>query len=377
MDFCGPFSIELLQKALLYLIAATVGAFLWAPLLTRFLYKYNLTRRSDYDFTLRDGERSKKVGTPIMGGLLVIITVTVITLLFNWERKYTYVPMGVMGIAALLGAADDVLNIFGKKRRDRRISQQINLIKVHKLWRTKLWYAFTLPWTIFRRLVSCFGSHPGRGIQVHEKLSLQFLAGAVTAWWIYFKLSPYWHSLRVPFDGQFNVGWWIIPIVILFVMFTANAVNIADGLDGLAGGSLIVTFAGLTLISWAEGRPAFTLLNATVFGALIAYTYFNVKPARFQMGDVGSLGLGALLAINTVAINHTLLIPILGFIFYVEAVTVVLQVLARRIFGRRLFKMSPLHHHFEFLGWNEEKIVMRFWLIHGFAVIVAVWLALH
>ena len=377
MDFCGPFSIELLQKALLYLIAATVGAFLWAPLLTRFLYKYNLTRRSDYDFTLRDGERSKKVGTPIMGGLLVIITVTVITLFFNWDRKYTYVPMGVMGIAAVLGAADDILNIFGKKRRDRRISQQINLIKVHKRWRAKLWYAFTLPWTIFRRLVACFGSHPGRGIQVHEKLSLQFLAGAVTAWWIYFKLGSYWHTLQIPFDGQLQIGWWIIPLIILFVMFTANAVNIADGLDGLAGGSLIVTFAGLTLISWAEGRPAFTLLNATVVGALIAYTYFNVKPARFQMGDVGSLGLGALLAINTIAINHILLIPILGFIFYVEAVTVVLQVLARRIFGRRLFKMSPLHHHFEFLGWNEEKIVMRFWLIHGFAVIVAVWLALH
>ena len=158
-------------------------------------------------------------------------------------------------------------------------------------------------------------------------------------------------------------------------MFTANAVNIADGLDGLAGGSLIITFAALTLISWVEGRTGFTPLNATVVGALIAYTYFNIKPARFQMGDVGSLGLWALLAINAIAINRTLLIPFLGFIFYVEAVSVIIQVLSRRLVGRRFFKMAPIHHHFEFKGWNEEKIVMRFWIIHAFMCIVGIWIA--
>jgi len=212
---------------------------------------------------------------------------------------------------------------------------------------------------------------------VHEKLSLQFLAGAIVAWWIYFKLGEYWHSVQIPFDGQIFIGWLIIPLVILFVMFTANAVNIADGMDGLAGGALIASFAGLTMISWAEGRPSFTILNATVTGALIAYTYFNIKPARFQMGDVGTLGLGALFAINAIAINKTLLIPVLGFIFYVEAIAVILQVFSRRFLGRRLFKMSPLHHHFEFVGWKEEKIVMRFWLVHAFFVVVGVWMALY
>jgi len=377
MDFCGPFSVELLKQALVYLLATGVGAFLWAPLLTKILYKYKLTRRSDYDFTLRDGERAKKVGTPIMGGLLVIITVLVVTLIFNWDRKYTYVPMGAMLVAAILGAADDVLNIYGKKRRDRTLAQIWKLITVHRNWRAKIWHFITLPWAAFRRFASIFGSNPGRGILVHEKLTLQFIAGAITAWWIYFKLGDYWHSVHLPFDGQLFVGWLIIPIIIFFVMFTANAVNIADGMDGLAGGSMIATFAGLTMIAWAEGRPAFTLLNATVTGALIAYTYFNVKPARFQMGDVGSLGLGALLAVNAIAINKTLLIPILGFIFYVEIITVILQVISRRIFGKRLFKMSPLHHHFEFLGWSEEKIVMRFWLIHAFMVVVGVWMALY
>ena len=160
-------------------------------------------------------------------------------------------------------------------------------------------------------------------------------------------------------------------------MFTANAVNVTDGMDGLAGGSLIITFLGMMMLSWIEGLTAFAPLNATVVGALIAYTYFNVKPARFQMGDVGSLGLGALLAINAIAIQKTLLIPLLGFIFYIEIFSVILQILSRRLFGRRLFKMAPLHHHFEIKGWNEEKTVMRFWIVHGFAVIVAVWLALN
>ncbi len=377
MMSCNPFSPELLDQSLVYLIASAIGAFILAPLLTKILYKYKITRRSEYDFTLKGTDREHKVGTPIMGGILVIITVTVVTLLFNWERSYTYVPIGAMAIAALLGAADDLLNIFGSKRRQRTISQTWALVKVHKNFLVRILFFISLPWVAFKRLVSVLGSHPGRGILVHEKLVLQFLAGAIVAWWIYFKLGDHWHSLSIPFNGELVLGWWIIPLVIFLVMFTANAVNIADGLDGLAGGSLLITFFGLTVISWIEGRAAFTLLNATVVGALIAYTYFNVKPARFQMGDVGALGLGALLAINAIAVNKTFLIPLLGFIFYVEAISVIIQVFSRRLLGRRFLKMAPLHHHFEFRGWSEEKIVMRFWLVHLFFVVIAVWMAMH
>lgn len=372
---CMP-SITLLENSLVYLISACLGAFLWAPILTKILYKYKITRRGDFDFTLR-GERQEKVGTPIMGGLLIILTVTIITLLFNWDRRYTYVPIGVMAIAALLGATDDLLNIFGVERRVRAMHQTIKLIKVHKNWYMRLWLVITLPWVAFQRLTGMFGSHPGKGVHVHEKLILQFLAGAVAAWWVYVKLGASWHSLWMPFDGQIQIGWWIIPVIIFFVMFTANAVNIADGLDGLAGGSLIITFLALTAICWIEGRAAFAPLNATVAGALIAYTYFNIKPARFQMGDVGSLGLGALLAMNAIAINRTLLLPFLGFIFYVEIFSVIIQVLGRRLLGRRIFKMAPLHHHLEFRGWSEEKIVMRFWVIHAFVVTVGIWVAFY
>jgi phospho-N-acetylmuramoyl-pentapeptide-transferase len=369
-------SVALFQQSLQFLIGSTVLAFLLAPLLTNLLYRYKIVRKADHDYTMK-GERASKVGTPIMGGLLVIIVVSMVTILFNWDRRYTYVPIGAMIISAILGAADDLLNVFGGKRRLRNLKHTLILIKVHKKWYMKFWYAVSIPWTIFRELATKLGSKQDRGVQAHEKLLLQFLAGAVTAWWVYFKLGPNWHTLWIPFDGSVYVGAWIIPIIIFFVMFTANAVNVSDGLDGLTGGSLIATFLGLTLLSWMEGRVAFTPFNSTVVGALIAYTYFNVKPARFQMGDVGSLGLGTLLAINAIAINKTLLLPLLGFIFYVEIISVMIQIFFRRILGRRFFKMSPLHHHFEIVGWNEEKIVMRFWIIHAFMVIVAVWVALR
>src|SRR3989339_2123343 len=222
-----------------------------------------------------------------MGGLLIILTVAVLTFLFNWERKYTYVPVGVMLLSALLGGIDDILHIYGHERRNRKLSQVFTLIKVHKDWKMRVWYIITLPWSLYKRLAVWLSRHPGKGVHVHEKLLLQFLAGAITAWWIYFKLGENWREIHIPFDGFVNIGWWIIPLIIFFVMFTANAVNVADGMDGLAGGSLIAAFLGLTVVSGLEGRTAFAPLNATAAGALLACPYFNVKPARFQMGYIG------------------------------------------------------------------------------------------
>lgn len=371
-----PESLELLKTAVGYGLISCLLAFLWAPLLTKFLYKYKITRRSEYDATLAMGARKNKVGVPVMGGLLVIITVAVLTMLFNWEREFTWVPIGVMLLAATLGALDDIMNIFGQKRKHRTVKHVWKLILVHKKISYKIWYAITFPWTVFKRTTLWLGSHPGKGVHVHEKLILQFIAGAITAYWVYFKLGEHWREIYIPFDGFLNIGWWIIPLIILFVMFTANAVNVADGMDGLAGGSLITTFIALTVLSWIGGYEEITILNATTAGALITYTYFNIKPARFQMGDVGSLGLGALLAINAIVINKMLLLPFLAFIFYIELLSVIIQVGGRYTLGRRIFKMAPIHHHFELRGWKEEKTVMRFWMIHLAFVMLSIWIAL-
>jgi len=312
-----------------------------------------------------------------MGGLLVIITVALLTYIFNWSREFTYVPIGVMLLSAFLGGLDDLLNIFGTPRRSRKVAHVWNLIKVHKSFWVKVWFALTMPWTIFKRTSVWLGSHPGRGIHVHEKFIMQFVAGGITAWWVYWKLGLHWREIAIPFDSSVNIGILIVPLIILVVIAAANSVNIADGLDGLAGGALIPTFAALGLLAWVKDMPEIAILNALTVGALITYTYFNVKPARFQMGDVGSLGLGALMGINAVVLNAIVALPFLAFIFVIETLTVIIQVIGRNFFGKRVFKMAPLHHHYELKGWSEEKIVMRFWLVHLAAVVFGLWLALH
>ena len=186
---------------------------LFCPLLTKILYKYRLVRRGEYDATSSMDARKHKAGIPMMGGLLVIITVAVITLLFNWERKFTYVPIGVMLLAATLGGIDDFLHSYGKERRNRPLRHILRLIRVHADWRERFWLIITLPWSLFKRTSLWLGSHPGRGVHVHEKLLLQFIAGSITAYWVYFRLGAHWRDIYIPFDGFLSIGWWIIPLL--------------------------------------------------------------------------------------------------------------------------------------------------------------------
>jgi phospho-N-acetylmuramoyl-pentapeptide-transferase len=359
-----------------FAVVGAVVAFLWAPLLIKALYRFKVVKAPKTELA-NLGTHAYKASTPVMGGLLVIITVAVVTYFCDWSRSFTYVPIGVMLISAALGAIDDLMNIYGVERRSRKFKHVLALIRVHHDWRMRLWYALSLPWTAFKRLSVWFGSRPGKGVFVHEKLILQFIAGTITAWWVYEKLGPAWHFIYLPFGIAWNAGLLIVPIMILVVMFTANAVNIADGMDGLSGGMLITTFSALTFLSWINGFGEIAILNATTVGALAAYTYFNIKPARFMMGDVGSLALGALLAVNALAIGELGSLFFLGFMFYIEAFSVIIQVGSRYIFGRKVFRMAPLHHHFELKGWSEEKTVMRFWVIHFIFVVFGFWLALH
>lgn len=359
-----------------FALLSCVAAFIWSPLLIKILYYLQIFKGQKKELENISSQRGKDK-TPVMGGLLIIITVAVITFYFNWSRSYTWVPIGVMLLSSMLGAIDDLLNIFGAERRSRKLKQILTLIKVHKDFKMRLWYVVTLPWSIFKRTSVWIGSNSSKGIHVHEKLLLQFAAGAITAWWVYDKLGTAWHYIYLPFNYDIYAGWLIIPFIILIVMFTANAVNIADGMDGLAGGMLISSFSALMILSWINGYGEVAVLNATVVGALVTYTYFNIKPARIMMGDVGSLGLGALFAVNTIAIGEVGSIFFLGFVFYIEALSVIVQIGGKYILGRRIFQMAPLHHHFEIKGWSEEKTIMRFWIIHFIFVIFGVWLALQ
>ncbi|MEK7163342.1 MAG: hypothetical protein AAB775_01360 [Patescibacteria group bacterium] len=372
-----PSQIQGLTDIIGFAIVACVASLLVAPFFIRLLRRLGITRQDNGDKNLALESNQEKTDTPIMGGLLVIATIALLTYFFNWERSYTWMPMGVMLLSAGLGAIDDLLNIFGGERRQRSLAQTKTLVRVHKNPLFRIWLIITFPWTVFKRVASIFGSKQRRGVLVHEKLLLQFVAGAMAAWWIYWKLGESWHQIYTPFDGYLSIGGWIVPLIIAIVMFTANAVNISDGMDGLAGGMLISTFGALAFLAWISGYDSLAVLNAVTAGALVTYTYFNIKPARFQMGDVGSLGLGGLLAINAMAVNSMAILPLIAFMFYVEAITVVIQSIGRHVFGRRVFRMAPLHHHLELLGWSEEKTIMRMWVVHLGMVIIGVWIGLH
>jgi phospho-N-acetylmuramoyl-pentapeptide-transferase len=358
-------------------VIAALVSLIWAPFLIKMLRHFKVMKHGGGDATLGMESRQDKANTPIMGGLLIIVTVVLLTLLFNWDRRYTWVPLGVLLISAALGAIDDLMNVFGPDRKQRSLSQVFTLIRVHKSILVRIWLVITLPWTLFKRSVTVFGSKQKKGVLVHEKLLLQFAAGGISAWWIYWKLGESWREIYLPWDGYLDLGILIIPLIILIVMFTANAVNISDGMDGLAGGMLIPTFGALAFLSWIAGYDALAVLNAVTAGALLTYTYFNIKPARFQMGDVGSLGLGGLLAINALAVNSMAILPFIAFMFYAEALSVIVQTIGRHIFGRRVFRMAPLHHHLELCGWSEEKTIMRMWVIHLGFVMIGVWIGLH
>jgi phospho-N-acetylmuramoyl-pentapeptide-transferase len=371
------FNYFILSHSLLFTIVSALIAFIFAPFLIYVLKKLKIKRSFELDPSRGISQRLKKEGTPIMGGLLMVLVILFLTVFFNWDKRFTFVPIGVMCLSAFLGVWDDLSNIFGKKRTVSSLKENLAIIKTHpcKLYRGVL--ILTLPWIIFKNAFHIFSPQPTKGVLPHEKIILQFTAGAITAWWIVFKLGEEWLHVWIPFNGEIYLGYWMIPIIIFTVILFANAVNISDGLDGLSGGVLVSAFVGLAILSYFQGSLPFSILNATVIGSLIAYTYFNVKPARFQMGDAGSLSMGALFAVMMIAQNRLFLIPFFGFIFLVEIFSVIIQTFWRYGLGRRFFKMAPLHHHLELKGWAEEKIVARFWIINIFMVILGLWLAIH
>lgn len=343
----------------IYFFLSLIFAFSIAPLIISFLYKYKIVRLIDSDFSGIIESRRLKAGTPIMGGLIMVATICFFGFVFIWEGT-TKIPLVVFVIIAILGGLDDFLNIYGRERPVRSFRRTLRLILVHKSIIARVKLLLTLPWQAYKRFFFLLGSNPGKGIQAHEKIIIQIFAGLLIAWWLYFKIG--WSSIWFPFAGFVDIGV-LMPLFIVFVVVAlSNAVNITDGMDGLSGGLLLFSFIAFTILATIAGDYSIAKLGAIAAGSVGAYIYFNIPPARVQMGDVGSLSLGALLAAIAFSINLEILIPIICFLFFIEILSVLIQGISRRILGRRIFKMAPLHHHFEIIGWNEEKVVMRFWL---------------
>jgi phospho-N-acetylmuramoyl-pentapeptide-transferase len=352
------------------LISVIFSGIIAVPLIN-ILYRLKVVRKIEVDFSTLIEERKNKYGTPIMGGLIFIITILVVNWIFNFN-VFTRIPLNILAISGLLGAADDLLNIFGRPRKFRSLSRSWKLIKVHKSWWVRTMQIVLLPWTLYVTVGHMFESNPGTGLRAHEKLLIQAMIGGVLGLWV-FKLfgGLFW----IPLLGTFDIGWLIVPFAMFTFISMVNAVNISDGMDGLAAGMVVVNLLGFVMIAFVTNQYSTALLATSAFGALVTYLYFNISPARVQMGDTGSFALGALLTILAFSIGKPVLLIFICMPFIFEIGSTIIQSISRRLFGRRVFQMAPLHHHFEMIGWREDKVVVRFWLFAIVWTLLGLWVS--
>jgi len=363
--------MNVFQEIVSYLILSiTISGLLSIPIIN-LLYRLKIIRGIDVDFSTIIEERKVKYGTPVMGGIIVIVPVVVITLLFN-QASETIMAIIIFMSAGLLGAIDDLLNIFGKERKAKSIMRVLKLIRVHKSIKRRFAYFVLFPWIVFERFMHIFESNPGSGLRAHEKLLVQLALGGVLGWFVYITSGGY---IWLPFIDSINIGIFIIPLAMLVFGAMTNAVNVTDGMDGLAVGLLLTAFFGFLIVSYFGGNLEMSLFNATIVGGLVTYLYFNITPARVQFGDTGSFSLGALLTVVAFLSDKVFLLGVFGLPFIIELGSTIIQSISRRVIGRRVFMMAPLHHHFEMLGWREEKVVMRFWVYAIVTMIIGMWLS--
>ncbi len=275
-----------------------------------------------------------KFGTPTMGGLLIWGSILLTVLLSRslsllgvvdhslLQRGQVYLPLFILLSLGLLGALDDYLNIIGAGKT--------------------------------------------KGIDWLPKFLTLMVISGIGALWFSLKLG--YDQVHVPFYGPLAVGYWYIPIFMFIIVGTANAVNITDGLDGLAGGLLIIAFGSFGILAIISGLDVLAAFCFVCVGAIAAFLWHNVPPALFFMGDTGSLALGGALGVIAMMTDQMLILPFIGFVFVLEMLSVIVQLLSKKFRGgKKIFRAAPLHHHFEALEWGESKVTMRLWIIGAFA----------
>jgi phospho-N-acetylmuramoyl-pentapeptide-transferase len=275
----------------------------------------------------------KKAGTPTMGGIIIWGTAILLALIFFvlnklfdgiWDyfdfvsRPETYLPLFSLLIAALIGLVDDLLGVF-------KIGPK------------------------------------GGGLKMSHRIILFSIIALVGSLWFFFKLD--WNTLNIPLLGELFVGFWYIPIFIFIIVATAFSTNETNGLDGLAEGVLLFAYLSLGVVAFVQGKYDLAVFSAVITGALSAFLWFNIYPARVFMGDTGSMSLGITLGILVMLTDTALLLPFFGFILLVESLSVIIQVLSKKIRKKKIFLSAPIHHHFEAIGWPETQITMRFWIL--------------
>lgn len=330
--------LQNIQPILSLGFAGFLLAILLTPVYTRFAYKYHwwkkprkesLTGEKAVVFQKLHNEKHKR-HIPTMAGLVCIIAIAAITILFNFDRRETWLPLATLLLFGGLGLVDDLSNVF--LRSDKR-----------------------------------------GGLTPKTQIAALVALSALGSWWFYEKLG--YNAIALPYFGDVTIGVLYIPLFILVVVATSKSVSITDGLDGLAGGLLAMAFGVFSVLSLLQGNFMLASFCCTVVGVMLAYTWFNIHPARFFMGQTGSTALGAVLGVVAMLTNSLFLLPIVGCIFVVEAGSSIVQVFSKKVFKRKLLLSAPLHHHFEAIGWPETKVTMRFWILGQVAGVLALLIA--
>lgn len=320
-------------------VASFTLAMMLTPLYTFMAYRYRFWKKQRSTstsgemlkvFTKLHAEKFRR-NIPTMAGAIAVITITIITFAFNLDRGQTWLPLAALIGGAIVGLIDDIINLR---------SDGIGVA----------------------------------GLRTSVKFAMIVGIGVILGTYFFTKIGI--DTVHVPFYGTLAIGWLIIPLFALVVTSTANAVNISDGLDGLAGGLLAISFAAFGSIALLQGQLMLAGFCFTVIGSLLSYLWFNIYPARFFMGDVGSFAYGVSLGVVAIMTNSLLLLPVIGFLFVVEAGSSLIQIVARKVFKKRVFISAPIHHHLEAIGWPETKVTMRFWVIGCVAASFGVLIAL-
>lgn len=332
-----------LAQELLHTSMLSVGAFTIAmaltPVYTYYAYRYRFWKVQRKTSTTGEALavftklHAKKFTRPIptMAGIIGVISITLITLVFNYSYSQTLLPVAALLAGAFVGLIDDVINL---KSKGVGVA----------------------------------------GMRSSVKFSMITAFSVALGWYFFVKLG--YDSIHIPFAGDLSIGWLVVPIFAFAVVSTSNAVNISDGLDGLAGGLLGVSFSTFGVIALLQGNLGIAGFCFTVVGALLSYLWFNIQPARFFMGDVGSFAFGTSLGVVAMLTNTLFLLPIIGILFVIEAGSSLIQILSKKYFKRKVFISAPIHHHLEASGWPEAKVTMRFWVISYVAGFVGILLAL-
>jgi len=327
-----------------------IAAILATPFLTHFLYKYKLWKKTGREKSI-DGKEmpvfkkfhaEKEIKTPRLGGILIWTIPPILAIVFflltefdgtilqklNFlSRSQTWLPLFAMVSASIVGLIDDLLQVRGK------------------------------------------GKYIGGGLSLKCRLASVFLIGLIGGWWFFYKLG--WTSLHIPGNGDFLIGVWYIPVFV-FVMMAVYSGGVIDGIDGLAGSSFSTIFGAYAIIALFRGQIDLAAFCAVVAGALLAFLWFNIPPARFYMGESGTMGLCTALTVVAFLTDSVLVLPVIGILLVAEAGSVILQQLSKKFLKRKIFLAAPIHYHLEAKGWPHYKITMRFWVIGLIAAIVGV-----